>query len=60
MLTCHLTRVHSAEERAEYMKEIEQQMKLLGQGGFATAVAEQEEEEEEVVISDKDIYPQLS
>jgi len=49
----------NAEERAEYMKEIEQQMKLLGQDGFAAVEAEEEEEEPEE-IADKDIFPQLS
>jgi len=49
----------SAEERAAYMKNIEEQMKLLGQGGFEQ-VAQEKDAEEAAVVRDKDIFPQLS
>jgi len=52
----------NAQERSEYMKEIEAQMKLLGQDGFAIAQqeADAEEEEEEERVHDKLVFPQLS
>jgi hypothetical protein len=54
----------NADERSEYMKEIEAQMKLLGQDGFAMAQQEadarEEEDEQDEKIPDKLVFPQLS
>jgi hypothetical protein len=49
----------NADERAAYMKDIEEQMKLLGQGGFEQ-VAQEKDAEEDAVVRDKDVFPQLS
>ena len=64
------TKIHGAlanlsgAERAEYMKEIEAQMKLMGKDGFLQANKQAEDdaeaEEEGGVINEKDIFPQLS
>ena len=52
----------SASERAEYMKEIEAQMKLMGKEGFQIANQQAEDAAEDAAdeLSDKDRFPQLS
>lgn len=51
---------NSAEEKAQYLKEVEAQMKLLGKDGFSTRPEEVEEVVEIVKLDKRTIFPQLS
>lgn len=50
----------SPEEQEAYMKELEEQMALMGMGGFAAKKSESRKKRGSAITNDRDIFPQLS